>query len=477
MYRVDMYYTVKTLHSRGYSKRKIAQTLGIHRNTVSRILEQVIQGELEPAIKKKEKLLDKYQEQIRTWVEEGKSAVLIHEFLSRQYGLQVAYPTVVKQIRCFKQGEVYIPLLCDPGEEAQVDFGYLGLFEYQGKKIKVWVFSMVLSHSRYSWNGIVRDQSVKTFIQCHIHAFEYFGGVPGSIKLDNLKAGVLTPDFYEPIIQHQYAEFLSHYGSTPITARIGRGQDKGKVESGIKYVKNNFLKRLTHRQYELLQGEIAHWTRQICNRRLHGTTRKVPQAVFEEVERKSLGRLPAQRYEFFEIEKRKVNSYGHIAYRYNYYSVPAGHAGKEVVIKSNGSLVKVYNGNEQIAVHALSQEQGKFITVEEHKPLHKQSKSREYYYGRMEAIGPDALSLMRELERIKPRHFHEMLRGILSLERYYERQAINLSCKRALAYQAISYREVKGILEQGLYDQPLHEALDPLGGYGHELSMYDQLIR
>jgi transposase len=87
---------------------------------------------------------------------------------------------------------------------------------------------MVLSHSRYSYNEIVLNQSVSTFIRCHIHAFEYFGGVPEVIKIDNLKAGVITPSFYEPVIQYQYAEFLSHYGSSPVTARINRGQDKGK---------------------------------------------------------------------------------------------------------------------------------------------------------------------------------------------------------------------------------------------------------
>ena len=115
--------------------------------------------------------------------------------------------------------------------------------------VKVWVFSMVLSHSHHSYSEVVLDQSVSTFIRCHIHAFEFFGGVPATVKIDNLKAGVITPSFFEPVIQHQYATFLEHYGSSPITVRIGCDQDKGKIESSIKYIKNNFLKRIDHRDY------------------------------------------------------------------------------------------------------------------------------------------------------------------------------------------------------------------------------------
>ena len=101
----------------------------------------------------------------------------------------------------------------------------MGLFKNEeGKQCKIWVFVCVLSHSRYAYYELVKDQTVETFIRCHEGAFHFFGGVPKIVRIDNLKAGVLEVNFYEPIYQD-----LKHYGASGITCRVRRGQDKGKV--------------------------------------------------------------------------------------------------------------------------------------------------------------------------------------------------------------------------------------------------------
>ena len=105
-------------------------------------------------------------------------------------------------------GEVYVPVELSAGEEAQVDFGYMGRFkDERGKWVKVWVFACVLSNSRYAYYELVTDQRVETFIKCHENAFRFFGGVPQVVRIDNLKAGVLEVNFYEPIYQHDYHHF------------------------------------------------------------------------------------------------------------------------------------------------------------------------------------------------------------------------------------------------------------------------------
>jgi hypothetical protein len=224
-----------------------------------------------------------------------------------------------------------------------VDFGYLGRFTKEDKSVKVWVFSMVLSYSRYSYYCLALDQKVSTFIACHIKAFEYFTGVPCTVKLDNLKAGVITPSFYEPLMQRQYAEFLSYYNCAPITARIRRGQDKGKVESAIKYVKNNFLKATTAITFDELSRELAAWNEQVANKRVHGTTRKVPLEVFKGQEQAQLLRLPALRYQSCSLEKRKVNAFGHISYRQNFYSVPCAYVGQRMLIRATDTMLRIYH--------------------------------------------------------------------------------------------------------------------------------------
>ncbi len=113
---------------------------------------------------------------------------------------------------------MYLPLVAQADSEMQVDFGYATLFYFNkdGHRVKVWIFVATLSYSRYAYYELVENQSVNTFIKCHINVFEFFGGVPKTVKIDNLKAGVLKANFYEPQIQKQYANMLSFYGCLPI---------------------------------------------------------------------------------------------------------------------------------------------------------------------------------------------------------------------------------------------------------------------
>ncbi|WP_367209021.1 IS21 family transposase [Sphingobacterium sp. R2] len=250
MYKVAMHNTIKTLLSHGKSIREIASELGMCRKTVSRIQKALERGLEEPLPQVRPKLLDDYLDDIQVYKEMGLSAILIHQRLHEQQVLDISYPSVARSIERLKKQEVFVPLHSDPGEEAQVDFGYMGTFRRNGRPVKVWVFSMVLSHSRYSFYKLVTSQRVDEFLDCHIKAFEYFGGVPRTVKLDNLKSGVTIPDLYEPELQRRYSEFLSYYSCAGIACRPRRPQDKGKVESSIKYVKNNFLKGFDGNGYE-----------------------------------------------------------------------------------------------------------------------------------------------------------------------------------------------------------------------------------
>lgn len=481
MYKVDMFYTIKTLLSQGKSLRGIARQLGISRDVVTRIRDHLAGGSQTPPEYHREKVLDEHALLIRELWDKGLSAELIHQRLVEQYQIAVSYPTVARFVSGYKSTEVYVPVTSLPGQEAQVDFGYLGCFEKEGAWVKVWVFSMVLSHSRYSYHRLVVDQQVSTFITCHLAAFEFFGGVPKTVKIDNLKAGVIATSFYEPLIQQQYSEFLAHYGAAPVTARVRRPQDKGKVEAGIKYVKNNFLKGIEHRDYAQLQRDLGHWNQQICNQRLHGTTQWVPRQVFVDVEQKALLALPALRYQVSVYLERKVNTYGHIAYGRNFYSVPYQYTGQLLTLKVSDATLSVFQQHQQVALPALSGAKGEFITQESHKPPYKQSKSKEHYQQKAQEVGPEVVAFLLALQEQQPFHWRDMITGICALTRSYEKPLINQACQPALAYQAYSYPAVKNICHKGLSDLPssldLLETSLPvgLGGFAPNLSHYDQL--
>lgn len=476
MYGIEMKFTVKTLLERGYSQRAIALQLSINRKTIRKYIKEFNTGEIITPKIHKNKKLEPYLEDIKGWLSQGLTGVLIQEKITNEKGLTVGYATVSRFLNQFKTSEVYIPLIAKPAEEAQVDFGYLGRFFKGDKLVKVWCFSIVLSHSRYSYHKLVTNQSVSTFINCHIESFEYFGGVPYTVKIDNLKAGVIAPDFYEPSIQRQYAEFLQYYKSTPITARIRRGQDKGKVEAGVKYVKNNFLKRVDHQDFFQLEKDILDWTNNTCNTRLHGTTKKIPLEIFNSIEKVELQKLPCKRYEILKIEHRKVNNYGHISFKNNFYSVPYKYIGKTLFVKSTDTIIKIFEDTQELAIHQVCNEDGKFISVDEHRPPEKQRKTEEECINKAIDFGVNTFEFLQQVKNQKPYNWHRIMSGVFHLQYTYSKEIVDKACNRALQYKAISFLSVKNICKNNLYSKPAEAlSVNISDGFAHSLKQYDSL--
>ena len=189
--------TIQTLWKQRKSKSEISRLTKHDWKTVDKIIKAMDEGKLRPEKKKRQSILDPYRERILELIEAALSSVRIHEKL-KELGCLAAYPTVKRYVAKIKKKEnICIRFHTEPGEEAQVDFGYFGkTLDNQGKLRKTWVFNMRLSYSRLDYFEKVYDQKVETFISCHINAFEYFQGVPKSIKIDNLKAAILEAHFY-----------------------------------------------------------------------------------------------------------------------------------------------------------------------------------------------------------------------------------------------------------------------------------------
>lgn len=482
MYGMDTHTTVKTLLSKGISRRKIAEQLGIHRQVIKRIERDISSGSLALGYVRDKKLTS-FEPLIQKLLDQGYTAELVHQNLIKEHSVSVSYATVSRFVRRLKGNrDSFVPMHSPAGEEAQVDFGYLGVFDRDdGKKVKVWVFCMVLSHSRLGHFEVVTDQSVETFIRCHIRAFEAFCGAPRMVRLDNLKSGVTVPDFFEPIIQEQYASFLAHYGSAAVPCRVRTPEHKGKVESGVKYVKNNFLRGLGHRDFGLLATDLLHWAGEVANRRTHGTTKRVPLEVWQQTEREALLPLPALRYEFYHVEERKVNRFGHVTFQNNYYSVPHHLVGQVLRLHSNGSLLRISLNGEEVALHrVLNSDRGCYITQDPHLPPHKQQHGPEHYARRVEQeIGPEALELMHLMQQNHARHWKEKVRGLLRLCRLHPPQRVREACRRALDHGLCSYRSVRDICTVLEHAPPPTSFSAPPGaaGMAHDLSIYDQLAR
>jgi transposase len=460
MLGVAMYTTIKTLWERTKNKTEIARLTGHDWKTVAKVIKNIEAGIEIPQYKPRGSLIDAYRQKVLALLEKDLNGVRIYQELTRD-GFKGSYPTVKRYINKLKRSQnIFVRINTEPGEEAQVDFGYAGLTkDDSGKSRKTWVFDMRLSYSRLDYYQKVYDQKVETFIAAHINAFEAFGGVPKYVRIDNLKSAILKASFYEPLYQLAYKDFARYYGFSPLPCRIRRPNDKGKVESGIRFVKGNFFKGRKFASGKDLDCQLKAWN-SIANQRVHGTTRKVPLEVFTEEEKSILSPLPPVRFAISKISTRKVYHDCHIYVDYNYYSVPYEYVGKIVDVEITDSLVKVFYGGKRIALHKRIAGRGLFSTVESHYPAFKifdATENQKACRQKMKEIGVYCEKFFGKALDEKPKSASAIARGVLSLKKLYPDSIIEASCKRALFYGAIEYRVVKSICRSSAYVLPLEE--------------------
>lgn len=474
MLEVDMKTTIKTLYQKGYNKTQIGKMLGIDRKTVRKVLNEAesdrncSDGTPQPQRAVWPSMLDECREYIEIQLSKELSITRIHQDLQREFGIQCGYTTLrdyVAKIRK-SQPHAYMVLHSLPGEEAQVDFGYIGTLNVGGTHRKAWVFVMSLSYSRYMYAAITLDQSVQTFIRCHTEAFHYFAGVPQTVKIDNLKAAIVEADFYEPTVQRTYAAFADHYGFLPNPCRVYTPTDKGKVESNVKYVKDNCFKGREFKDFDEAKKFLSEWLTGTANHRIHGTTGKRPETVYQETERERLNPLPPQDFLFSRSGSATVRTDCHIVHGGNYYSVPYAYIGMDVDVIEVNHLLKIYHCGKEIALHSLCENaKGEHVTDKSHYPSTKTITQEELlssYRQKMAAVGSGAVAFLEAFKdtEMYQCHHYRSISGILALRKKYGDDAVDKACARACHYGNITYRAVKKICESGLYNLPLEEKTD-----------------
>lgn len=241
-----------------------------------------------------------------------------------------------------------------PGQQAQVDWGALGHREGPDGRLPISGFVFTLGHSRAHFADLATDQTLGTLLAMHEAAFAALGGVPQEILYDRMKTVVLGTDErgeieWQPI----FRDFARYWGFTPRLCRAYRPQTKGKVESGIKYVRRNFLCGWKQGSFEDLRQQLRVWTAEVALPRVHGTTHRVVREAWEE-EKPHLqplqGRPP---FPYAPAIVRRVAKDAYVNYRGNRYSVPWPAAGCEVELREVGGELEILQGNVRIALHRV----------------------------------------------------------------------------------------------------------------------------
>ncbi len=240
---------ILTLHKSRHSNRAIAGLLEVDRGTVGKYVARA-KGEnppnaptgLEvPPLSGPPSGCEPFREEILAKVEQGLSAVRIHQDLEEEHRERAPSYYSVRRFVARLMRKVPLPfrrLETAPGEEAQVDFGSGAPVQVEGKVHRPWIFRIVLSYSRKAYSEAVWHQSTEAFIQCLENAFRYFGGVPKRLVIDNLKAAVAQADWYDPEIHPKLQSFAQHHGTVFLPTRPYTPRHKGKVENSVKYVRS-----------------------------------------------------------------------------------------------------------------------------------------------------------------------------------------------------------------------------------------------
>ena len=403
---------------------------------------------------------------IEDWLGNGARPTAIHDRLVREHDDYAGSLSAVKRA-CLRIGrrlgvqakDVAITVETVPGHVAQVDFGYVGklLDPKTMRKRKAWVFVMVLGHSRHSYCEICFDQKIDTWLGVHARAFEWFGGVPEVVVPDNLKSAVIRAAFSPDdtvSLNRSYRELARYFGFRIDPTPPYDPQKKGKVESVVKYVKNNFFQSYAATlDAEELQQRLLVWTKDTAGQRIHGTTHKRPLCVFEDVEQATLRPLPPVAYAPVVWKVVKVHSDTHVVFGGAMYSVPWRWVGQQAWVRAVGQSVQVYVGDTRVATHRRGVA-GLRITLEEHLPEGRRDlrhRSRSYWQQRAEQVGPETGSFVREV--FESDDVLDQLRKVQAIVMHLERFPAHRAegtCRRASFYANYEYRAIKRILLDGL---------------------------
>jgi transposase len=368
---------------------------------------------------------------------------------------------------------------CEAGEEAQVDFGTGAWIDLpNGKRRRPYVFRFILSHSRKGYSEATYRQTTEDFIRCLENAFWHTGGVPKVVVIDNLKAAVKHPDWYDPELNPKLESFSRHYGTVILPTKPRMPRHKGKVEAGVDYVQENGLKGHRFQSLEKENEHLLQWEASVADTRIHGTIRKQVGKLFDEVERDALLALPAERFPFFHEGERVVHRDGHIEIVKAYYSVPPEYLGHTLWVRWDMRLVRIFNHRmEPIAVH-LRQESGRFSTHDSHIASEKRSgveRGAEYLLRRVRLIGDHSTRWAENMLKTRGIEGVRVLQGLLTLINRHNAEAIERACRLAFSHGEYRLRTVRKLLKR---DTPEQETFEFLAEHPiiRPLSDYEKLV-
>ena len=396
------------LHRQGAGISAIARRTGLDRKTVRKViatgLEPPVYGPRRPKITQLQPF-ERYLRERLDIVPELTGRRLHRELTAMGYhGGYTAVTDLLREIRPITPRSFEVRFETPPGHQAQVDFAHFRteFTDEPGVERVVWLFSLVLGHSRMLWGRFVPQQDMQTVLRCHAAAFEALGGAPAEILYDRMKTVVDReapqdgPEGGHIVYNRTLVEFAHHYGYLPKACKAYRAKTKGKVERPFRYIREDFFLGRSFRDRDDLNGQFRQWLDQVANARVHATTRRVVKEHFAE-EQPWLKSLPVGPFQAVLRLERRITKDGMVSVDGNLYSVPDTTRRRPVEVHSTANEVRILEEGKIVAVHPVMDGRGQRRIIAGHRTTPAPANSQTPRNGPAPGRSGDVVSL-RPLE-------------------------------------------------------------------------------
>ena len=375
------------LQRKGLSQRQIAKKLGLSRNTVKKYIENQGYPE-EQKYKKRKSLLDPFHDNISFWLNEDLeyTATWIYDRLCNM-GFTGSYEIVkrkVQKIKAEKQRIAYMRFETEPGFQAQVDFGAFQVENADGSIWSLYLFSMILGYSRKIYGELIDRCDLPSFLDCHIHAFEYFGGVPEEILYDRMKNVYIGKVAGKKKFNSTLLGFALHYGFKPEVTPAYAAWVKGKVERPYNFIREGFWRGYGFICLSSANRDLIRWLEK-KDERVHGTTHEVVSLRFAR-ERPHLNVLPPTAFDTSYRVYRNVYKDCTVRFECNSYVVAHTLVGKKLLLRVKNKDMRIFNDDLLVVRYQIPEGKGHLVQDKRfYKALRKDKEmnARKYSHAKL----------------------------------------------------------------------------------------------
>lgn len=374
------------LHRSGLTQRAIARKLGVSRNTVKKYIETPETCLEKTKPRQRPSVLDPYRNMIKAWLEEDEyyTAAWIYDRLTNQ-GYTGSYETVkrkVGKLKTYKQKIAYMRFETTPGHQAQVDFGEFQVQLPDGSSKKLYLFSMILGYSRKIYTEFIDRCDMPNFLDCHIHAFEYFNGVPEEILYDRMKNVYIARLAGRDKFNTTLVGFSLHYGFIPKVAPAYAAWVKGKVERPYTFIREGFWRGYGYVDTAGSNRDLSAWIIQ-KDERIHGTTHEKISTRFKR-EQPHLTARPHQDFDTSYRVYRTVHKDCTVRFQCNAYVLPHTLVGEQVILRFKADTLRIFKDDRLIVTYHIPRGKGNLVQDKRFYEALKKDKEmnrRKYHSG------------------------------------------------------------------------------------------------